>query len=87
MAAWGWQFHLAGKAAATSGWHKVNRVLREAGGHLLSPGLDEVPMVFKANHQVMAAQTDLVAVLGQFDPKLVKLDSSGERPRLDTEMT
>jgi tRNA-splicing ligase RtcB len=28
----------------------------------------------------MAAQSDLVAVLGQFDPKLVKMAPSGERP-------
>ena len=31
-------------------------------------------------HQVMAAQSDLVAILGQFDPKLVKMAPAGERP-------
>ncbi len=68
------------KATATFEWHKVNRVLREAGVHLISAGLDEVPMVYKDIHQVMAAQTDLVEVLGQFDPKLVKMAPHGERP-------
>jgi hypothetical protein len=28
----------------------------------------------------MAAQSDLVTVLGQFDPKLVKMAPPGERP-------
>jgi len=28
----------------------------------------------------MAAQSDLVEVLGQFDPKLVKMAPQGERP-------
>jgi tRNA-splicing ligase RtcB (3'-phosphate/5'-hydroxy nucleic acid ligase) len=42
--------------------------------------LDEVPMVYKDIHQVMAAQSDLVEVLGQFEPKLVKMAPHGERP-------
>jgi hypothetical protein len=29
----------------------------------------------------MEAQRDLVTVLGQFDPKLVKMSPSGERPK------
>ena len=68
------------KATDTFEWYKVNRVLKEAGVHLISAGLDEVPMVYKDIHQVMAAQHELVEVLGQFDPKLVKMAPSGERP-------
>ena len=60
-------------------WEKVNRVLRDRGVHLLSAGLDEVPMVYKDIEQVMAAQSDLVEVLGRFDPKIVKMAPSGER--------
>ena len=41
--------------------------------------LDEVPGVYKDIHAVMAAQTDLVEVLGQFDPKLVKMCPAGDR--------
>ena len=54
--------------------------LREKGVTLISAGLDEVPMVYKNIHEVMAAQKDLVTILGQFDPKLVKMAPSGERP-------
>jgi tRNA-splicing ligase RtcB len=46
---------------------------------LISAGLDEVPMVYKNIHEVMAAQHDLVTILGQFDPKLVKMAPHGER--------
>ena len=45
---------------------------------LFSAGLDEVPGVYKDIHAVMAAQTDLVEVLGQFDPKLVKMCPAGD---------
>ena len=34
------------------------------GVNLISAGLDEVPGVYKDIHQVMAAQSDLVEVLG-----------------------
>jgi tRNA-splicing ligase RtcB len=57
----------------------VNRLLRERGVTLISAGLDEAPMVYKDIHAVMAAQSDLVEVLGQFDPKLVKMAPHGER--------
>jgi tRNA-splicing ligase RtcB len=55
-------------------------LLEERGVILLSAGLDEVPGVYKNIDEVMAAQTDLVDVLGRFDPKLVKMCPAGERP-------
>ncbi|MCC7375990.1 MAG: RtcB family protein [Verrucomicrobiales bacterium] len=67
------------QALETFEWEKVNRVLRDRGVHLISAGLDEVPMVYKDIHSVMAAQKDLVDVVGQFNPKLVKMAPSGER--------
>jgi tRNA-splicing ligase RtcB len=67
------------KANESLTWEKANRVLKEQGVTLISAGLDEVPMVYKDIHTVMAAQRDLVEVLGQFDPKLVKMAPSGER--------
>jgi tRNA-splicing ligase RtcB len=67
------------KANESLSWEKANRVLKERGVTLISAGLDEVPMVYKDIHTVMAAQSDLVEVLGQFDPKLVKMAPSGER--------
>ena len=67
------------RAIETFEWEKVNRVLKERGVRLISAGLDEVPGVYKDIHQVMAAQADLVEVLGRFDPKLVKMAPHGER--------
>jgi len=53
---------------------------RERGVTLISAGLDEVPIAYKNIREVMADQSDLVTTLGQFDPKLVKMAPSGERP-------
>jgi tRNA-splicing ligase RtcB len=61
-------------------WKDVNRFLKQQGVTLISAGLDEVPMVYKNIREVMAAQSDLVTVLGQFDPRLVKMAPHGERP-------
>ncbi len=58
----------------------MNRLLRERGVTIISSGLDEVPMAYKDIRDVMAAQGDLVTVLGQFDPKLVNMAPAGERP-------
>jgi tRNA-splicing ligase RtcB len=67
------------KANQTFNWREVNKFLRERDVTLISAGLDEVPMVYKDIHAVMNAQKDLVEVLGQFDPKLVKMAPHGER--------
>jgi tRNA-splicing ligase RtcB len=61
-------------------WKDVNRFLKQQGVTLISAGLDEVPMAYKNIRDVMAAQKDLVTVLGEFMPKLVKMAPSGERP-------
>jgi tRNA-splicing ligase RtcB len=67
------------KANQTFRWKEVNQYLRDQGVTLISAGLDEVPMVYKDIHTVMAAQKDLVDVLGEFHPKLVKMAPHGER--------
>lgn len=46
---------------------------------MISAGLDEVPGVYKDIHAVMAAQSDLVEIVGKFDPKLVKMAPEGEK--------
>jgi len=61
-------------------WKDVNRFLKQQGVTLISAGLDEVPMAYKNIRDVMAAQRDLVTVLGEFMPKLVKMAPGGERP-------
>jgi tRNA-splicing ligase RtcB (3'-phosphate/5'-hydroxy nucleic acid ligase) len=68
------------RALETFEWDKVNRLLKDRGVKLISAGLDEVPGVYKDIHQVMAAQAELIEVLGRFDPKLVKMAPQGERP-------
>lgn len=68
------------QATKTLNWKEANRLLKEKGVTLISAGLDEVPMVYKDIHQVMRAQSDLVEVLGEFNPRLVKMAPAGERP-------
>jgi len=67
------------QAQASFEWEKVNRLLRDRGVHLISAGLDESPGVYKEIEQVMAAQKELVEVLGGFDPKIIKMAPAGER--------
>ncbi len=67
------------KALQSFTWGGVKKQLAEAGVELLSSGLDEVPGVYKDIHQVMAAQTDLVEVLGTFHPRIVKMAPAGEK--------
>ncbi len=61
-------------------WKDVNRFLKQQGVTLISAGLDEVPMAYKDIRDVMAAQSNLVTVLGEFIPRLVKMAPAGERP-------
>ena len=67
------------KAMQSFTWGATRQLLVERGVELISAGLDEVPGVYKDIHVIMAAQTDLVEVLGQFNPKLVKMCPAGER--------
>ena len=67
------------KAIQTLDWASANQVLKQRGVKLISAGLDEVPMVYKDIHEVMAAQSGLVEAIGRFDPKLVKMAPAGER--------
>lgn len=57
----------------------VSQLLREQGIDVLSAGSDEVPGVYKDIRQVMAAQQDLVEIVAQFDPKLVRMCGDGSR--------
>jgi tRNA-splicing ligase RtcB len=61
-------------------WQDANRLLEEQGVSLMSAGIDEVPMVYKDIHEVMAAQSDLVETLACFRPRIVKMAPAGERP-------
>ena len=61
----------AAKDSITSG--QVKKYLEYRGVKLLGGGLDEAPMAYKDITQVIAAQRDLVDVLGQFAPKIVMM--------------
>ncbi|RYD21819.1 MAG: RtcB family protein [Verrucomicrobiaceae bacterium] len=67
------------KALQSFTWSGTKKLLAERGVDLLSGGLDEVPGVYKDIHSVMAAQCNLVEVLGRFDPKIVKMCPPGDR--------
>ncbi|MDB5297762.1 MAG: rtcB [Phycisphaerales bacterium] len=61
-------------------WNHIKPLLEERGVQLLSAGIDENPHVYKDIHQVMAAQADLVEVVGRFDPRIVRMADAGEKP-------
>jgi tRNA-splicing ligase RtcB (3'-phosphate/5'-hydroxy nucleic acid ligase) len=53
--------------------------LKERGVTLLGGGLDESPQAYKPIAQVIAAQNDLVEVVGRFMPRIVRMaDEAGE---------
>jgi tRNA-splicing ligase RtcB (3'-phosphate/5'-hydroxy nucleic acid ligase) len=77
--------HGAGRAmsrtAATKNITKaeMKAILQENNVMLIGAGLDEAPMAYKNIHKVMAAQTDLVDVVAQFTPKMVRMADDGSR--------
>lgn len=52
---------------------QVLQHLDEHGVEVMGSGLDEAPMAYKNIHDVMAAQQDLVEVIGSFLPKVVRM--------------
>ncbi len=64
-------------ARDTYTWKAVRNDLDKKGIRVLSAGADEAPGVYKDIHQVMAAQSDLVDIVGRFDPKIVKMCEDG----------
>jgi tRNA-splicing ligase RtcB len=57
----------------------VRKELAERGVHVLAAGSDEVPGVYKDIRAVMAAQEDLVEIVAQFDPKIVRMCGDGSQ--------
>ncbi len=53
--------------------------LKEHGVTLLGGGLDESPQAYKPIESIIAAQTDLVEILGKFTPRIVRMaDEPGD---------
>jgi tRNA-splicing ligase RtcB len=60
-------------------WKAVQNDLAKKGVRVLSAGADEVPGVYKNINEVMDRQSDLVSVIGRFDPKVVKMCGDGSK--------
>jgi len=77
--------HGAGRAmsrkAATAAISQEARAdfLAQRGVTMLGGGCDEAPQAYKDPAAVMAAQADLVNVLGTFTPKMCRMADSGEK--------
>ena len=66
------------EVAGQAYWAAMKLMGRYAAGvELLSADIDELPGVYKDNQSVMAAQTDLVDMLGEFRPRIVKMYPEG----------
>ena len=71
--------HGAGRAMSRAAAFRQPRredweaLLRDNGVELLSGSLDESPQAYKDIHAVMGAQRDLVDILAEFRPRLVKM--------------
>jgi tRNA-splicing ligase RtcB len=61
-------------------WNDGKKFLADHEVVLISAGLDEVPMGYKDIESVMAAQSELVAIIARFDPRLVKMAPEGDQP-------
>lgn len=61
-------------------WNEVQPRLAQAGVRVLAAGIDENPFVYKNIREVMAKQSDLVDILAQFDPRVVRMAEAGEKP-------
>lgn len=55
---------------------ELKKWLSQAGVILMGGGTDEAPLAYKNLDDVMAAQADLVDVLGTFTPKIVRMDKN-----------
>ena len=67
-------------AKAAFGWKQWREHLSRQNVRLLAGGLDEVPGAYKNIHDVMAAQSDLVEVVGEFMPRIVMMCGDDSKP-------
>ena len=56
----------------------VQKYLQERGVTLIGGGIDEAPQAYKRIEEVIARQSDLVDVLGEFRPRVVRMDTGSE---------
>ncbi len=65
-------------AIATIGRAERDRYLAERQVTLLGGGMDEAPQAYKRIGDVIAAQADLVEILGAFHPRIVRMAEKSE---------
>jgi len=53
----------------------IKKYLDERGITLIGGGIDEAPMAYKRIDDIIAAQSDLIDVVGKFTPRIVRMDS------------
>ena len=66
------------KAIATISKRERDAYLAERGVRLLGGGLDESPQAYKRIEDVIAAQSDLVSIVGKFTPRIVRMADDGK---------
>ena len=72
--------HGAGRKYSRSQCHErftqgsISKQLKVKGVELIGGGVDEAPGAYKDIREVMERQRDLVEVVGQFTPKIVRMD-------------
>jgi tRNA-splicing ligase RtcB len=77
--------HGAGRAmsrkAALSNVTKTecDRYLKDRGVMLISGGIDEAPQAYKPIEAIIAAQADLIDIVGKFTPMMVRMDGTGSK--------
>jgi len=71
------------KAKETLSKPQVQKYIQKAGVEVIGSDLDEAPMVYKDIHQVMAAQQDLVEVVGTFHPRIVRMNGDAKYLEVD----
>jgi tRNA-splicing ligase RtcB len=59
--------------------NEMKQVLKDHGVTLIGAGRDEAPMAYKDIRAVMAAQQELVDVVAEFTPKMVRMADDGSR--------
>jgi len=62
------------KAKNSTTYNELKKHLKQQQVELIGGGLDEAPFAYKDIHQVMASQQNLVDILGEFYPKIVRMD-------------
>ncbi len=63
------------KALKTFTWKDLQEELKRAKVELIGGGLDEVPMAYKNINDVINLQSDIIDIIGRFQPRIVRMDS------------